>query len=548
MKNIMKQKKTTITTSMVIAMLVVTAMVISKLMGFSFADNTFTVLNGKYIITSEKNMTAQYTGVSKNSVTSVNIPATIKIKEKNYKVTSIKENALKANKKVKKVTIGINVKTVGKNAFYGCKNLKTVTISTTKLTISSVKANAFKGLNSKAVVIVPEEKLTVYKKILKAKGLTGKRQTVKEKKMEEKEEENKEEEVPEVTFGPDHPLPDPVHAVFSIGDISTIGSDYFDSCIVKESTEYSAGDTIPFSTRIYMQPEIYGTWGKREAYGKWEECRCGKKFDSNSNNFAVHVAMTPDNVCFGDGNFSLEEEAYTEWYWIPDYEPCKTVFNITLPKGLSYKDGSLKLWHFFNGEIDSGAYHTEISDSNIKVTIDDIKTEPFFIDHSRTPISVLFDTEMNDDTTVTNTASASVAYSYKGLEKTIDLGDLFVHTLTLQVKNTDTSGSGLDGSGFTLYKGGIDYNNSGMGTMQFNKICELQGGPEFIFNNLGEGKYKLVQTSVPAGYHKMPYIIFNITIKDGKPAITGVIGNPAPSWDIDTKTGIISITIVNTTN
>lgn len=54
MKNIMNQKKTTITTSMVIAMLVVTAMVISKLMGFSFASNSFVASNNKYIIMSEK--------------------------------------------------------------------------------------------------------------------------------------------------------------------------------------------------------------------------------------------------------------------------------------------------------------------------------------------------------------------------------------------------------------------------------------------------------------------------------------------------------------
>ena len=60
------------------------------------------------------------------SVTSVVIPATIKINEQNYKVTGIKANALKSNKKVKKLTVGENVRVIGKKAFYGCKNLKSI--------------------------------------------------------------------------------------------------------------------------------------------------------------------------------------------------------------------------------------------------------------------------------------------------------------------------------------------------------------------------------------------------------------------------------------
>ena len=59
MRNMINQKKTTITASMIIAMVVVTAIMVSKLMGFSFASNTFVASNNKYIITSENLLLAR---------------------------------------------------------------------------------------------------------------------------------------------------------------------------------------------------------------------------------------------------------------------------------------------------------------------------------------------------------------------------------------------------------------------------------------------------------------------------------------------------------
>lgn len=139
--------------------------------------------NGMYTVTNEKKKTARYDGVAKKSVTTVAIPATVKIGKKTYKVTAIKANALKGNKKIKKLTIGKNVKTIGKNALYGCKNLKTIVINTTGLTTKTVGKNAFKGLHSKVNIKVPAGKLATYQKLLKTKGVTGKKQTVNGKSM-----------------------------------------------------------------------------------------------------------------------------------------------------------------------------------------------------------------------------------------------------------------------------------------------------------------------------------------------------------------------------
>ena len=89
-------------------------------------------------------------------------------------VVTIKASAFKGSKKLTAITLNKKVKTIGKNAFYGCKALKTVTIKTTKLTSKTVGANAFKGIASKATFKCPSKKLKDYKKLLKKKGAPGK--------------------------------------------------------------------------------------------------------------------------------------------------------------------------------------------------------------------------------------------------------------------------------------------------------------------------------------------------------------------------------------
>ncbi len=106
-----------------------------------------------------------------NSVEELTIPATVKANDTSYKVTAIKASAFKNRTKLKKLTIGTNVRMIGKNAFYGCKNLKTIIIKTTKLTSSSVKDKAFKNIYKKATIKCPRAKLKEYKKLLLKKGV-----------------------------------------------------------------------------------------------------------------------------------------------------------------------------------------------------------------------------------------------------------------------------------------------------------------------------------------------------------------------------------------
>lgn len=114
-----------------------------------------------------KNKTVQYVKPTNSKVTVAVIPATIKIRGSAYKVTSIASKALQKKTRLKKVVIGSNVSSIGKNAFYGCKKLKTIQIKTTKLTAKKVGKNAFKGINKKAKFKVPAKKKKLYQKFLK---------------------------------------------------------------------------------------------------------------------------------------------------------------------------------------------------------------------------------------------------------------------------------------------------------------------------------------------------------------------------------------------
>ncbi len=69
------------------------------------------------------------------------------------------------------------------------------------------------------------------------------------------------------------------------------------------------------------------------------------------------------------------------------------------------------------------------------------------------------------------------------------------------------------------------------------------------FSGLGEGRYRLDQTVVPAGYKKMNSMVFDISMtgKDGR--ITALSakdksGRKLP-WDVSSETGIIHAIIVN---
>lgn len=179
----------------------------------------FTYKNAVYKVTDAGLKTVQYVKYSGNNSKSISIPATVTYRNVKYKVTGIAANAFKNNKKIIKVTIGSNVKTIGshafyncknlskltigknvttignnafakcvkltkvtipdkvskigKQAFYGCRKLKNITIKTTKLTGKRVGSRAFKGIQANVTIKAPAKKLKAYKSLLKKKGVSS---------------------------------------------------------------------------------------------------------------------------------------------------------------------------------------------------------------------------------------------------------------------------------------------------------------------------------------------------------------------------------------
>ena len=97
----------------------------------------------------------------------VTVPAQIYAQGITYKVTSIGAKAFNNNKKLTKVTIGTNIVKINSNAFFNCKNLKTVTIKSVRLTGKTANKKAFKNAHKKLVIRVPKKVKKIYKKIFK---------------------------------------------------------------------------------------------------------------------------------------------------------------------------------------------------------------------------------------------------------------------------------------------------------------------------------------------------------------------------------------------
>lgn len=117
---------------------------------------TWNVKNIRYTISKKtgKIREVKVRGVDDKTRRSVTIPASIKLNKVSYKVVGIGKNAFKGMKKLKKVTIGKNVRKIDRRAINNCKKLKTVKILSKKCSYS-VKSIR-KGASKKVVIKVPK--------------------------------------------------------------------------------------------------------------------------------------------------------------------------------------------------------------------------------------------------------------------------------------------------------------------------------------------------------------------------------------------------------
>ncbi|MBE5942742.1 MAG: hypothetical protein E7264_09425 [Lachnospiraceae bacterium] len=158
----------------------------------------FEVNGARYKVTEADTKTRTFSvslvKVLSKKVKTFKVPSSVTYNGASYKVVTIGKKAFSGCKKLKKLTLGSNVKTISDRAFYSCSVLKSITIpsSVTKigkeafakckklssikiksnnLTAGKIGKNAFKGIKSNATFKVPKKKMKAYKAMLKKKGV-----------------------------------------------------------------------------------------------------------------------------------------------------------------------------------------------------------------------------------------------------------------------------------------------------------------------------------------------------------------------------------------
>ena len=239
---------------------------------------------------------------------------------------------------------------------------------------------------------------------------------------------------------------------------------------------------------------------------------------------------------------------------ISAYETYKLVFHDSMTDGLTYDEGSLKV---FVGDTEIPAEnYTVASDDGMKsftVTINDAKVEPFNA-VAGTEVSVKYSATLNDGAVFRNVNNAYLEYSNnpngEGTGTTIS-DDVTAFTFELNIDKVDKDGNELAGAGFTLYKKAED------GYVQFGN--EITGGTNFSFSGLAVGDYKLVESTTPDGYNTMADLEFSVVADsmedaDGNAYVTGLKivaqggtldSDMIEGWIADTDTGMLSADIAN---
>ncbi len=136
-----------------------------------------------------------------------------------------------------------------------------------------------------------------------------------------------------------------------------------------------------------------------------------------------------------------------------------------------------------------------------------------------------------------------------------------VFTFEAVVNKVDAEGEALEGAGFTLYKWVADESEAGGTWVQIGEEIVGNDLTKFEFLRLDAGKYKLVETTVPAGYNKAEDVEFEIVAEytpvegtDGDKTLTGLkvvkgeeilSDGEEASFTVSVEKGTVSTDIVN---
>lgn len=252
---------------------------------------------------------------------------------------------------------------------------------------------------------------------------------------------------------------------------------------------------------------------------------------------------------------------------ISAYNSYKYIFHDTLANGFALDEDSISV-SIAGKNLSTGEFTVHNSDfaddCTFEVEIADVvslaasKSVTLTAD---TQITVEYEATLLDAANIgqngnDNTAHLEFSNDPYDAESTSDTveGTVTVFTYQLQVDKTDSSGTPLSGANFTLMKhNGSDY-------VSYKEISASDDQTTFQFVGLDAGKYKLVESQVPAGFNKAADLEFEVvstydTTSDD-PALTAlqvkqgedvVSGEPESGelFEVDLASGSIVTAIVN---
>ena len=208
------------------------------------------------------------------------------------------------------------------------------------------------------------------------------------------------------------------------------------------------------------------------------------------------------------------------------YDTYQIVFHDTLSAGLTLDTDSIKVYMYntkaeadADTELDDGTDVTasftttatgldddctfEVSCANV-TAIENVNKDTVFV--------VYYEATLNENAEIGAEGNPNEVYlefsnnPYDEGTGETEKDEVIVFTYKLIINKTDAEGKALKGAGFTLYKKNSNSEYVPIGG-------ELVGNDmtTFEWEGLDDGDYKLVETTVPAGYNKMTDIEFTIT-------------------------------------
>ena len=235
---------------------------------------------------------------------------------------------------------------------------------------------------------------------------------------------------------------------------------------------------------------------------------------------------------------------------IAEYEHYYYEFHDTLAPGTTYDHiTSVYILHADGTKTPVTDYTANYVGNDLSVQFTDLKTLGVI---GTDKIVVEYEANLNENAVLGEMGNPSQVYlEYSNDPYSIVVGKsttgstttdkVIVFTYQLKANKIDgTTKEALSGAGFTLYK----KNSAG----EYEPVGDgVTNGTTFEFKGLDAGDYKLVETTVPAGYNKVDDMIFTIgatydTLAD-EPKLLTLTGTGA--FTADKATGVVTTTVAN---